>query len=455
MFLRAVLRRPAPRDCKKDTILPAHLLLFTRPRRMSTSVAILDPTASSQQQWLDVLHSSPNTPTTAVISTNSITNGSQRAGELTDDFYRALSSLHRLPNLTSVALHFGPHCHGAESAAANSATQTLFSGTFESRERRLHVLRAFFEATAAHGRARELDPASPRIRTLTIKNLQNDEEASDALTTSAPFRDTMAHVRALHLHICTEWCEENPWAAPEMQRFWPRLRRDWLAPVAHRLESLTLYSDNVWGVWPRFDSAGLVFPRLESLALGSFAFGLDEQLDWLVSQKTLRRLSLDGCSICSRWEVEDDVYREPEDDLDALISRQLRMIKPFIADDPDGLEWWVLGYDGTWPQYFARIARELPELRDFRFSSRWCPKGDAPGGSMPDRRADVVFDAREGLGTPAVNAETDTRYVCYSTMNGYEPTVLPDPEGASLTAKELDLEEQRALDDLIRSTRAH
>lgn len=318
-------------------------------------------------------------------------------------------------------------------------------GTFESRGRRHAVLRAFFDATAAHARQ------APRIRSLTIKNLQNDPD-NEAITTSAAFRDTMKHVDALHLHVCTESTDENPWAAPEMQSFCPHLRTSWLAPVAHQLHRLVLYCDNFWGVWPRFDTTGLAFPILKSLALGSFVFGQDEQLDWLTTHVTLRHLSLDGCAICSRWEVDDNIY-QAGDALVSFLPRQLLVVTPFDALDPGGLEWWVLGFDGTWSRYFGRLARELPELRDFRFSSSWHPRGDAPGCSMPDRRADLVFDTRQELGTPAVDAETHPRYVCYSTMNGYEPTVLPGPEDVSLTEKELDLEEQRALDNLISLTR--
>lgn len=220
---------------------------------MSTSLtAILDPTATSQRQWFDALHAD-----SAVISTTATANdGSPRPADLADDFYRALASLHRMPNLTSVALHFGPNGWG----------------TFESRDRRHAVLRAFFDATATHARQ------APRIRSLTIKNLQNDPD-NEAITTSTAIRDTMKHVDALHLHVCTDSTDENPWAAPEMQIFWPHLRTSWLAPVAHQLHRLALYCDNFWGVWPRFDTTGLAFPRLKSLALGSFVFGQDEQLD--------------------------------------------------------------------------------------------------------------------------------------------------------------------------------
>lgn len=270
MLLRTVLHRPI-RGCRKSTLLLANILLFPQRRGVCTSATLLDPTASSQRQWLNSLHSSPHTPKSAIISTISTTNGSRRAGELSDDFYRALSSLHQLPNLINVALHFGAHCQGAEFAETNSA-QTLMSGTFESRERRLNVLHAFFEATAAHGRAW---PES-RSRTITIKNSQNDPN-NEVITALVAFRDTMAHVNALHLHICTEWSEENPWAVAEMQKFWPRLRTGWLEPVKPQLESLTLYCDNFWGVWPRFDTTGLVFPNLKHFALGSFVFGLDEQ----------------------------------------------------------------------------------------------------------------------------------------------------------------------------------
>lgn len=283
------------------------------------------------------------------------------------------------------------------------------SGTFEIREpqHRLKVLHAFFEATAAHGRVNH--PES-RIWTITIKNLQDDPDNVEAITKSAPFRDTIKYVNALHLHVCTEWSEENPWAVAEMQRFWPGLRTGWLEPVKSHLENLTLDCDNFWGVWARFDTTGLVFPNLKHLALVSFVFGLDEQLDWLTAQKVLMHLSLNGCATCSRWEAKDDVYKG-RDQLGPLL-RRFRVVNALDPDDPDGFEWWVSGYDGTWPRYFERIARELTNLRDFRFSSRWHPRADAPGGSMPDRRADIVFDRREELGTPALDAKTHYRYFC-------------------------------------------
>lgn len=413
---------------------------------MSTNVTTLDPTASCQQQWFDTLRSSSHTPTSAIISTTSTFKNLRRADELTEEFYRALSLLHELPNLTNVALHFGSHCRGAESAEADSA-QTLMSGTFENKERRLNVLHAFFEATAAHARAQ---PES-RIRTITIKNLQNDPD-NEAITTSAAFLDTMNYVKALHLHVCTEWSEENPWAAAEMQRFWPHLRTGWLEPVKPQLESLTLYCDNFWGVWPRFDTTGLVFPNLKRLALGSFVFGLNEQLQWLTAQKALRHLNLDACAICSRWEIEHDVYKGLDES--GSFFRRLEVVTPLDPDDPDGFEWWVLGYDGTWSRYFECIAQNMPNLHDFDFRAQWLPVNDAPGGFMPARRADVVFDRREEFGTPPVDAETHPRYLCYSTMNGYESIMLPDPEDTSMTGRELDLKDQRALDGLLRVTRA-
>lgn len=164
-------------------------------------------------------------------------------------------------------------------------------------------------------------------------------------------------------------------------------------------------------------------------------------MDRLTAQKALRHPSLDGCAICWRWEVEDDVYKG-EDQLGSFL-RRLEVVNPRDMDEPDGLGWWVLGYDGTWSRYFECIARELPDLRNFRFSTRWHPREDVSSGSMPARRTDVVFDRREELGTPAVDAETHPRYLCYSTMNGYEPTVLPGPEDITLTQKELDLSSGR------------
>ncbi|KAK1761662.1 hypothetical protein QBC33DRAFT_574750 [Phialemonium atrogriseum] len=90
-----------------------------------------------------------------------------------------------------------------------------------------------------------------------------------------------------------------------MRSFWPHLLSQWLELLANQLETLTLYWDNHWGLFPPMDLRKLHFTRLKSLSLGTYVFSLDEQLEWLLSHKTLEHLSFDSCAICSNWNIPD------------------------------------------------------------------------------------------------------------------------------------------------------
>ena len=187
----------------------------------------------------------------------------------------------------------------------------------------------------------------------------------------------MKDVTALHLHICTEWNEDNANGLPEMRSFWPHLLSRWLEPLADQLETLTLYWDNHWGLFPPMDLRDLHFPRLKSLSLGAYVFGLDEQLEWLLSHKTLEHLSFDSCAICSSWDIPDPPNEHHLHDELRFAQRRLPVSTTF--DPQAGLgelgSEWVFKYDGRWPTYFARMAKELPKLRRFQFGHNWDPWG--------------------------------------------------------------------------------
>lgn len=345
---------------------------------MASAVLHLQPTAESQRQWFEVVNNSPGVPRSVIVDTypdpyytsNRQTNwgidGVDYCHKLGPDFYHALAALPRLPNVSEVALRFTSDCFGAGAASvawANRCNEYIF----EDRERRATILDAFFKATADHCRTK----GNQALQSLTVRNLQNT--TCERATASDDFCETVKHLTALHLQICTEWDQENAYSLDEMSTFWPHLRSRWLEPLADQLDTLTLYWDTRWGLFPPMDIRDLHFPKLRSLLLGTYVFGLDEQLQWLLSHNTLRYLSLDTCVICSDWRVSND----PQDEL-RMANANIPVAVPFNPEAvyPEIGSEWEFKYALRWPAVFDRLASELPELRDFRFAHNWDPFGN-------------------------------------------------------------------------------
>ncbi|KAF3002145.1 hypothetical protein E8E14_003306 [Neopestalotiopsis sp. 37M] len=367
---------------------------------MASAVLHLQPTAESQRQWFDVVNNSPGVPRSVIVDTypdpyytsNRQTNwgidGVDYCHKLGPDFYHALAALHRLPNVSEVALRFTSDCFGTQTASRSPTTDAGW--VFEDRERRATILDAFFKATAEHCRT----TGNQALQSLTVRNLQNT--TCEGVTTSDDFRETVKHLTALHLQVCTEWNDDHAYLLEEMSTFWPHLRSRWLEPLADQLDTLSLYWDTRWGLFPAMDMRGLHFPKLRSLLLGTYVFGLDEQLRWLLSHKTLRYLSLDACVICSDWRVSDPTEYYFQDEL-RMAKANFPVAVPFdpkVAGTGLGSD-WRFKYDLRWPAVFEQLANELPELRDFRFADNWDPFGE---GSQKELRGDTRFEDRYSLG---------------------------------------------------------
>ena len=74
------------------------------------------------------------------------------------------------------------------------------------------------------------------------------------------------------------------------------------------LNALYIYNttDN-WGLFPGyFDPSGIPFPKLETLALGYYTLAHDNDFDWVLAIKSLRKLILHNCMINSWIRIGSD-----------------------------------------------------------------------------------------------------------------------------------------------------
>ena len=268
-------------------------------------------------------------------------------------YEQALNDLKELPNLSSVLIAFTPDCIG-------TADQQYYQEVDQEFDDRLEKLLLIFDAL--HSRIKSANGSS-RIRSLTIENLQNEPVPS--LTESETFRSVMGQLDELHIQMIQEYNVAGPdsdYDKIELQTFPPHLTSSWLAPIATNLKSLSLYAhtDN-WGSFPgNYDFSKLCFPNLETLALGYYTIAYDDQLDWVMSIKSLKTLVLHRCMIVRHLKI----YGIQE------WGTSTRGWQPLIlADDPD-VEVNPeahFSYHGTWSALFPKLTTALPNLQNFAF----------------------------------------------------------------------------------------
>ncbi|KAF2153505.1 hypothetical protein K461DRAFT_293764 [Myriangium duriaei CBS 260.36] len=274
---------------------------------------------------------------------------------------------------------------------------------------------------------------------LTIKNLHNIQD--DDLTSSTAFQFTLSELRQLHLHI--SGCgmhDEGNWFNGESRliTFWPHLRTKWLEPTSSHLTSLSVCKSFHWGVLPIcFDLAGLQFPYLRSLTLGFYTIGHNDQLNWVLAQKTLRKLKLQDCSIMRTLIISVKHLNEwpvsTHDWIDCTL--------PEHADETDSEDnVAALLYLGCWQTFFRRLRTEL-DLTSFAlvFSAE---TNRPPSSEILDCRRYSDYEADHATGNYRVSFVKNVRDVedsPDSVWNGFFGSVCPAAH--SRGAYEKDLEE--------------
>jgi hypothetical protein len=308
-------------------------------------------------------------------------------------FKDSLGALSRFSNLSSLEIGFTTGCLGQYSDD--------WLEVAEDHSQREEVLRVIFQAI----KDRAADEKNKPIRKLTIINLQNCPIPE--FTSSDLFRDVMGQLEELHICMVQEYNEHGPdhdYTRIELQTFPAYFCAHWLKPIFTNLKALSIYSasDN-WGPFPGyFDPSGIPFPKLERLALGYYTIAHDNDLDWILAIKSLRKLTLHNCMIASWIRIASEnmaAWRVPTHDWTRLPDVR--------AND------WCKGYaySGKWSQHLDRIAEGLPNLVDFRFGY----------GSAHSEPSTYGVTCRDSCPVEI----SHRRYICFD--NGILPTHWPEP----------------------------
>lgn len=346
------------------------------------------------------------------------------------DFEIAIGALSRFPNLDALQISFTEECKGREK-------EWWEENPAESPSQRGDMLRLIFRAI----KHRAADEENRPIRKLTIKNLQNCPIPE--FTSSELFRDVMGQLDELHISLTQEYNEDGPdrdYTKVELQTFPAHFCADWLKPISTNLKALSIYHRNEnWGPFPGyFDFGDMQFPKLENLALGYYTLAHDNDLDWVVAIKSLRKLVLHNCMIASYIRISDSNMNEWKMPVQDWI--------PLPSQYGDG----QFKYEGRWNSYLDRIATGLPNLIDFRFDQ---------GGLYHDNPYGV--DCRDDCGVRIF----PQRYVVFD--DGTLPTHWPEAEddgelhswlrgedGFPNLHEECLEEDQKSLDRLLEKTRS-
>ncbi|KAF5660095.1 hypothetical protein FHETE_9066 [Fusarium heterosporum] len=146
-----------------------------------------------------------------------------------------------------------------------------------------------------------------QLKELTITNLADFHDPR--LASSEAFKRvvSLASLRDLKILITSQKDEDLDNSTvyyEEKYKFFKHLPRTWLnTNISNNLTTLSLYSEEFWGWFPKMDFRSMDFPNLQVLALGHYVFTHDWQIDWMssIGQKNgvggLRELYLDNCPI--------------------------------------------------------------------------------------------------------------------------------------------------------------
>lgn len=306
---------------------------------------------------------------------------------------RVIKALSRFSNVDSVEIVFTEGCLGKDARYYEEVEEPA-----NYRERALQMIFMAINNRSSDDRT---------VRKLTIINLQNYEYIY--LVASWDFKFVMHNLEELHVCVVQEYNEHGPdhdFTKVELRTFPAHFCQAWLAPISANLKALTIYQrDQNWGPFPGyFQPDGISFPKLEKLVLQYYTLAHDNDLDWVCSIKSLRKLHLHKCMIASKMRI----------DTENMTEWNVRT-HDWIQTGKSG-GWGVnFSYNGKWSTFIDRLHESLPDLREFRFNY---------GDAFEDRmRTNKRHDAR-------VNKMFSERYITFD--NGILPTHWPEAREGSM-----------------------
>ncbi|KAF3764282.1 hypothetical protein M406DRAFT_259903 [Cryphonectria parasitica EP155] len=316
----------------------------------------LSPGEDMMERWNNIVQDERlrHLPWHVTIQTREKLETDHKYDEFPDNWEQSLRALERLPNVSSIKIVFTEECAGEESV--NAGWSDEYVGEFpEQREEMLVSIFGAIERRASNGENR-------KIRKLSIVHLQN--YPLPEFTKSDLFRGVMDNLHELHLMMVQEYNEHGPdhdYTKVELRTFLAHLCADWLSPISQNLKALSLHhlADN-WGPLPAyFNPCDLSFPNLETLSLRYYTPAHDDSLDWILAQKSIKRLIIHRGMIAARLNIRN----ENVEGWQVKTHDWYPMEK--YGDDARTKSY---GYDGKWSDFFARIADGLPNLIGFSFN---------------------------------------------------------------------------------------
>jgi hypothetical protein len=293
------------------------------------------------------------------------------------------------------------------------------------------------------------------LKTLTISHLAdfNDER----LTMSNAFRAVIesGHLTTLKLMIATE--DDSNYAgydifSPEKYDMFESMPQTWLAPaLAQNLRELSLYSMLKWGWHVQLDfrkvnplaGENSGFPNLRVLALGSYIFTQDWQVDWIASlgkqngSGGLTELYLDKCAIMfhavhkSLFEDSTTVLGKDPSGREVIISNEGLPLKTGFTRFLDRPRGWARTVDPQLKTYPLRWYQVLHRWKETMTSLKVFKMGQGSWNNDPPAHTICVNERieLEESSTPSFFDERKHRNMFFRTYDC--PTPLDAEFGTS------------------------
>ncbi|KAB8233173.1 F-box protein [Aspergillus alliaceus] len=319
-----------------------------------------------------------------------------------------IQRLKELPNLRDVALRFDANISIPDDDDDDDVAEGVSAFWHpETVEFRLETLRLLFSSLLSLSRP---------LRGLAIQSMQNVCEQDDKEI--AIMALVLCKLQSLRLNIIQdiEYSDEDDLLLSDTSRtFYPELTTKWLKPTVGTLQNLCLWTNEVFGFYPKM--LPMHFPHLKSLTLGKYCFVHDSQLDWILSHAaTLRELYLYSCVIL--YEV-----RICKNEL-----HQCYLSEKEISDG-EGVysQYYAYTYPKRWSNYFDSFRNELVHLGHFRFGGNTIPTCEQPFEQDHEIKVDLypsrysVFDqATPQIYMPVLQDESMFSWPSVNTLDDAE-----------------------------------